>query len=399
MSDSTSGQDDFKQLFRERERRAGDAGAGGRTDDQGIAATRIVPDPIMSRQERDICLAGLLLDEEIVNERQLTSAISDWTIHGSQPLLDHLVSAGIVSRAERETLDRKVSARIEELITEESMSAPGHEAGATVISPGRLDPHDQVATLLGVNSNLAAERSEPSRRFTADYTVLRKIGQGGLGVVWLARDNSLRRFVAIKEITDSGQENPAAISRFRREAVITGRLEHPSIVPIHQFAEDLETGRTFYAMRFLGKQTLQDAIVEYHERRESGDHDPMQLHHLLAAFVSVCQAIAYAHSKDVVHRDLKPENVALDGFGQVIVLDWGLAKLIGEADLLDGMPLDPGTDSERTDRTVAGQLMGTPMYMAPSRLPVAWMKSMSGLTSTVSGRSCSRLSPATRRTN
>ena len=141
-------------------------------------------------------------------------------------------------------------------------------------------------------------------------------------------DENLKRHVAIKEI--SGRENPAILDRFRREAKITGQLEHPGIVPIYQLGDDEQTGEAFYAMRFLGKSTLHDSIMEYHERRSEGDENPMLIRQLLTDFVNVCQAIGHAHSRKVIHRDLKPENIAIDSFGQVIVIDWGIAKVIDE---------------------------------------------------------------------
>ena len=155
------------------------------------------------------------------------------------------------------------------------------------------------------------------------YRLIRKIGQGGLGRVWLAYDESLKRYVAIKEI--SGNDTPTAVERFDREAIITGRLEHPGIVPIYQLGTEESTGKSFYVMRFLGKTTLHDAIMEYHERRAEGDDDPMLIRRLLDDFVNACQALGHAHSRQVIHRDLKPENIAIDSFGQVIVIDWGIA--------------------------------------------------------------------------
>jgi serine/threonine protein kinase len=173
--------------------------------------------------------------------------------------------------------------------------------------------------------------------------------------------------VALKEVTRAEDGSAAAIARFRREAEITGRLEHPGIVPVYEFGEDQETERVFYTMRFLGKQTLHDSIAEYHERRTAGDHDPLLLRNLLTAFVSICQAIGHAHSRKVIHRDLKPENVAIDSFGQVIVIDWGLAKVLDETNLPEHLA---GIDSSHlgvSQQTAAGQVFGTPLYMAPEQ--------------------------------
>lgn len=197
--------------------------------------------------------------------------------------------------------------------------------------------------------------------------MIRKLGQGGVGTVWLAVDTSLHRYVAVKEIVADGRLSPGAIVRFRREAEITGRLEHPSIVPLYLFGENDEDGRLFYVMRYLGNRTLDDAIREYHEHRELGQDNPLAFHGLLTAFVSVCQAVAYAHSRKVIHRDLKPQNIALDHFGQVIVLDWGLARSLGMDDPANLPAGEVENDCDDLEATLAGQVMGTPMFMAPEQ--------------------------------
>jgi eukaryotic-like serine/threonine-protein kinase len=370
MNDPKIGDDEFVKLFADRERAAGqDTLAETASTDDDLGAAQTLPDSLVVRQEYDVALAALLLEEEVVNEQQLAEALSDWTIHGTESLGEHLVSAELYSDAECVRLRKKSQQRLNQITTEfkATLVTDSNVTDETIISLEQIDSSGRVATLLGMSSNPAAAGQNQKRRFSEDYTLIRKLGQGGLGTVWLARDNSLQRYVALKEVNEAMQGNPATVSRFSHEAVVTGRLEHPSIVPIHQFAKDIESGQTFYTMRFLGKQTMQDAIVEYHERREDGDHDPMLLHHLLSAFVSVCQAIAYAHSRNVVHRDLKPENIALDRYGQVIVLDWGLAKTIGESDLHNEVVGDSSFDQSHTHKTVAGQVMGTPMYMAPEQ--------------------------------
>ncbi|HIE97379.1 MAG TPA: serine/threonine protein kinase [Planctomycetes bacterium] len=324
MDDPKSGDDEFVKLFAERERMEGpELHADTESTDAGLDATQLFPNALAARQEQDVALAALLLNEEILNEQQLAQALADWTIHGTESLGEHLVCAELISEAECERLEKKTEGQLNRITTglDATVVADSNVSDQTFLSLEQIDSSGRVATLLGMSSNPAATGEPQTRRFSEDYTLIRKLGQGGLGTVWLARDNSLKRFVALKEVNEAMQGNSATVSRFSHEAIVTGRLEHPSILPIHQFAKDTETGQTFYTMRFLGKQTMQDAIAEYHERREAGDHDPMLLHHLLTAFVSVCQAIAYAHSRNVVHRDLKPENVALDGYGQVIVLD------------------------------------------------------------------------------
>ncbi len=206
-----------------------------------------------------------------------------------------------------------------------------------------------------------------SRTMSSEFTFVRKLGEGGLGTVWLARDEKLKRMVAVKEMNPDAAESPRAWQRFHREAQITGHLEHPSVVPLYQFGTDNVSGQPFYAMRFVGKRTLVDAIEEYHERLNEGKDVAMDQHYLLTAFISVCQAIAYAHSRGVIHRDLKPENVALDSFGQVIVLDWGLAKISTE---FEGGVFGLQSSSAMIGgfgKTMAGEVIGTPLYMAPEQ--------------------------------
>jgi serine/threonine protein kinase len=205
------------------------------------------------------------------------------------------------------------------------------------------------------------------RQVGSQFTMIRKLGQGGLGNVWLARDEKLNRNVAIKEMNNHALQSPKAWQRFDREAEITGHLEHPNVVPLYQYGIDSKSGEPFYAMRFVGKRTLADAIEEYHDRCQAGNCDPLLLHRLLSAFLDVCQAIAYAHSRGVIHRDLKPENVALDNFGQVIVLDWGLAKIADDGELGGQINGDHDLSDEALAKTMVGEVIGTPLYMSPEQ--------------------------------
>ena len=223
---------------------------------------------------------------------------------------------------------------------------------------------DKLSTLAEV-ANVESEVGD-ARIAQAKFTLLRKIGQGGLGSVWLARDEDLKRTVVIKEMLPGKAESQKHFQRFQREAAITGLLEHPSVVPLYMYGVNEQTGRPFYAMRFLGKQTLAEAIEEYHVRRLAGQAESIDVHRLLNVFLDVCQAIAYAHSRGVIHRDLKPENVALDNFGQVVVLDWGIAKVLSDGELAIQSPLN-SDDEHRLTETLAGEVVGTPIYMAPEQ--------------------------------
>ena len=321
-------------------------------------------DPEFAKQQEDIAAAVVALRNNAVSERKLSEASRNWTIHGSVPLLNHLVEVGLIDSAAGQSLAKDANALLRNLSNRDQVGAEGESLIAGTIEA--IDPSGRVARLLGIQAAAGTGLSEEANHRSAmhGYRLIRKIGQGGLGRVWLAFDDSLKRYVAIKEI--AGTVTAAARERFDREAVITGRLEHPGIVPIHQLGTEDNTGKSFYVMRFLGKTTLHDAIMEYHERRAEGHDDPMLIRRLLNDFVNVCQAIGHAHSRHVIHRDLKPENIAIDSFGQVIVIDWGIAKVIGEVNAgVAGPELDSA--EIRSQSTMAGQVLGTPLYMAPEQ--------------------------------
>jgi tetratricopeptide (TPR) repeat protein/tRNA A-37 threonylcarbamoyl transferase component Bud32 len=183
------------------------------------------------------------------------------------------------------------------------------------------------------------------------------------------RDGSLGREVALKELRPD-RADPGFWGRFVREAQVTGQLEHPGIVPVYEVGRRPEDNQPFYTMRFVRGRTLKDAIAAYHQRSKSKEAGPLELRELLGAFVQVCQAVGYAHSRGVLHRDLKPHNVALGDYGEVMVLDWGLAKVLSEpgaagADASTlGLPVAPTAEQEPTQ---AGAVLGTPPYMAPEQ--------------------------------
>ncbi len=318
-----------------------------------------------SREQQDIALAAAALRSGILTERQLSKALGSWTIHGSVSLADHLVGLRLLDESSRQQLVDQASSYLESCRNSGSNFRSPSES-VLISTLDSVDPSGKIAQLMGIRAAAGKGAAESADRRSAllDYRLVRKIGQGGLGRVWLAYDKNLRRHVAIKEI--SGRENPAILERFRREAKITGQLEHPGIVPVYQLGDDEQTGEAFYAMRFLGKSTLHDSIMEYHERRSEGDENPMLIRQLLTDFVNVCQAIGHAHSHKVIHRDLKPENIAIDSFGQVIVIDWGIAKVIDEHSWSEpAAEFDASAISGQS--TLQGQVLGTPLYMAPEQ--------------------------------
>src|SRR5947208_8652483 len=162
-----------------------------------------------------------------------------------------------------------------------------------------------------------------------DYSLLKKLGEGGMGIVYAARQQSIRRVVALKMLKKAGEQESFQREKFLAEAVITGDLEHPNIVPIYDLGRD-ETGAVFYAMKHV-KGTPWDKLISKYS-----------LHENLECLMKVADAIAFAHSRDVVHRDLKPENVMIGDFGEVLVMDWGLALILGSPPANVAMGGTPG---------------------------------------------------------
>ena len=366
-SDESGKPQDFDRVFAERERQdAMTTLAGDGDTDASADATLHFDGHDANKKQRDVAFASVVLEGGHLTMRQLSVAVKDWTVHGDKPLGEHLVDKDLLATEFRNELEVKADNHVHRAVARASNGQRSGRRSASSSAYGELDRNGDIIKLLGLSVAPDLDEADLSRNVTGQYRLLRKLGQGGMGTVWLARDEQLGRLVAIKEMRRGG-ESEVEINRFRREAQVTGRLEHPSIVPVHQLGAHDDSGKAFYVMRFLGKRTLEDAITEYHERREAGNVDPMHLHRLLTAFVTVCQAIAFANSRQVVHRDLKPENIALDDYGQVIVLDWGLAKLNGRGELNEEFGDLEIKEMAESMNTAVGQVLGTPMYMAPEQ--------------------------------
>src|SRR5512135_483320 len=168
------------------------------------------------------------------------------------------------------------------------------------------------------------------------FRILRFHGRGGLGEVYIARDEELGREVALKKIRPD-RDGEELRARFVLEAKVTGGLEYPGIVPIYSLGVG-DDGRPFYAMRYLGDDSLSQVMKGYHERHPRPDPTAVEFRKLLGRFVAICEVIAYSHSRGVLHRDLKPQNVMLGRFGETLIIDWGLARCTGAGDS-GGVPL------------------------------------------------------------
>ena len=208
------------------------------------------------------------------------------------------------------------------------------------------------------NQNKQASRRkaahETANRWDAEqrYQLVTNFARGGLGQIWMANDGRLRREVAFKELLPSALKNRNALERFLEEAQITGQLEHPGIVPIYDIGYQ-ENGTPFYAMKLVRGETMEKEIDTFHQLPKGSPAWTLTFRRLLASFIDICNALAFAHDRGVLHRDLKPLNVMIGAFGETLVLDWGLAKVFDVEPLDDEVPITTSrSDLGPDDQTI-----------------------------------------------
>jgi formylglycine-generating enzyme required for sulfatase activity/serine/threonine protein kinase len=261
------------------------------------------------------------------------------------------------------------------------------DAEETLPRPG-IEPRSPAAPPDRVLDWLTRPLFEKTR-----YTVRGEVARGGMGVILNAWDEHLKRPVAMKVmlhacsptgVDASTPADPKLLARFLNEAQITGQLDHPGVVPVHEVGID-NAGKLYFTMRLVDGRHLREVFDLAWEGKEGWTQT-----RVLGVLVKVCEALAYAHSKGVIHRDLKPANIMVGGFGETYVMDWGLAKALGEADGKDlrirldgaeprregGSSLREGGSSQDTAAqdspfsplvTMDGSVIGTPAYMPPEQ--------------------------------
>lgn len=272
-----------------------------------------------------------------------------------------------------------------------SLAQAGLNGGVTLGVAAPSDTADSVKASSSQRTlrEALAHASTGSER----YRVLNEIARGGMGAVLRAADCDIRREVAVKYLLDQADERKKA--RFIEEAQITGQLEHPNIVPIHELGIDARK-RLFFSMKMVRGRSLQEVLAELRDFPRSAEKE-YTLTRLLGIFINVCHALAYAHSRGVVHRDLKPANIMIGDFGEVYVMDWGLAKVLAresvrapaergsevspaviqaaalpsfawaEADSAAASATVKTSRQAADDHTVEGTILGTPLYMPPEQ--------------------------------
>lgn len=282
-------------------------------------------------------------------------------------LSDYAVGCGIIKKMAKPNypMDQAMAATLHDAavtqaepgLAETALTTEPRAAAALAPALGRLDGSQALGTALGSMTR---------------YTLGDLLGRGGMGEVLSADDHNLDRRVALKRMR--GQRSAADAARFLREAKIQARLDHPAIVPIYEIGYDTD-GAPFFSMKQLTGQALDQVLRQ-----------PVLDGKLLRKFVDVCLAVDFAHQRGVVHRDLKPSNIMLGDFGEVYVLDWGIARLLdggdplattgelewGQSDVEAAFAVAAAAAAQAeatpTQLTATGALVGTPGYMAPEQL-------------------------------
>ena len=321
--------------------------------------------------DRNLLFGAIAMQAGLLTAQQFAQGCSIWALHPTKSLTRILSEQGWLT-------DQDV-AHIEYLVARNLGKAEGSVQGSFA---GLSKDIQNVLVTLSQDTETLSNRAtsdtqamEPDLTFelaehrqTPRYSLSSLHAAGGIGEVWLARDLDLQRDVAIKRLHSHRAPSARTKMRFLREARITGQLDHPGVVPIYELCLDEKNGQPFYAMRFLHGQTLTAAVVKYHAKRQVGGSEPQAFLRLLNAFIIVCNTVAYAHSKGIVHRDLKCDNVILGNYGEVMVIDWGLAKEVGGSELDHAIEAEsPAQDLSNPLATQAGHILGSPAYMAPEQ--------------------------------
>jgi serine/threonine-protein kinase len=342
--------------------------------------------------DRNLLFGILALQMDFLSRDALVEAMHAWVLDKKKSLGQILVKQGALREEERLLLEPVVQKHVErhEGDPQKSLAAVSslgpvrqdlqqiadpevHASLAATPAPNPPTPGHECPTPPAQDAAGDGLATGPLRAAGTPacpglrYHILRPHAKGGLGEVFVARDEELGREVALKEIQTEHADDPESRTRFVLEAEVTGNLEHPGIVPVYGLGR-YDNGRPYYAMRLVRGDSLHDAIRRFHEAdaaaRKPGER-VLELRNLLGRFVDVCNAVAYAHSRGVLHRDLKASNVMLGKYGETLVVDWGLAKAVGRPEGTSEATLRTGSADLAATRM--GTAVGTPAYMSPEQ--------------------------------
>ena len=334
----------------------------------------------MSHADSNLLFGILALQMDFITRDELIAAMQTWVLAKQKALGEILVEQRALTEEERTLLEPLVRKHLENHGDDAQRSLSTLSGVEGICGDLKVISDPELAVSLG-NLGGFAPTSDPGATgaFTSPrsssrdgrFRILRPHARGGLGEVFIARDEELRREVALKQIQGRYAEDPESRARFLLEAEVTGGLEHPGIVPVYGLG-CFPDGRPFYAMRFI-RGTASRRPSSGSIMRDGPDRDPgermLEPQRLLRRFIDVCNAVAYAHSRGILHRDLKPGNVMLGPYGETLVVDWGLAKPIGRAGGSAGTTertLHPSSASGVTP-TQMGAAVGTPQFMSPEQ--------------------------------
>jgi tetratricopeptide (TPR) repeat protein/tRNA A-37 threonylcarbamoyl transferase component Bud32 len=315
--------------------------------------------------ESDLLLGLLALRSGLIDRPTLAQALADWRRDPSRSLQQHLVERGSLTTEELALLVDLRRRALARFANQPDRTLTAIDATDPILVELQQDTVDSLAATIAtppfpppVPSTLpGSTEALPRERFR----LKRLHARGGLGEVFLAHDDALDRDVALKQIRSEHADHPNYRADFLREAHLTGLLEHPGVVPVYGLGTHPD-GRPFYAMRFIEGETLRAAVGRFHSPGLPDAQRRVALRELLRRFIEVCNTLAFAHSRAIIHRDLKPDNVMLGKYGETLVVDWGLARRVGQQD----GAASPAVVAEGAG-TVAGQVKGTPAYMAPEQ--------------------------------
>ncbi|PRP96334.1 protein kinase domain-containing protein [Enhygromyxa salina] len=225
--------------------------------------------------------------------------------------------------------------------------------------PGEQVTHETGPFLIPVHEPGGAQSQPPGAGVDAPYMLLKQIGTGGMGEVWEARQRSLGRPVALKRLRERQDTSRSIQQQFESEARLTGALDHPNIVTVHELGRD-QAGRVFYTMKRIEGTAWREVIASGQRRTGDGSVVQVELRDHLDILIEASQAVAFAHSRGIIHRDIKPANVMIGDYGEVLLVDWGLAVALYPLPSLGGVQTGTLASLPRS-----ALVCGTPAYMSP----------------------------------
>jgi tetratricopeptide (TPR) repeat protein len=310
----------------------------------------------------------LALQADLIDGERFVQACTLWAARKDRPLGALLVEQGWLSEQDRADVERLLARKLRRHKGDARASLAEAAGGQARAALARIADPEVERSLAGLDTVAPAAEDgaaeQPGGR-AGRNELYEEIGRGGMGMVRRGRDPALGRELAVKVLLPRHQGDAGLERRFVSEAQITGQLQHPGVVPIYELGEFADR-RPYFTMKLIKGQTLSEMLGR---RPDAGQELPRYL----GIFEQVCQALAYAHSKRVIHRDLKPANVMVGAFGEVQVMDWGLARVLGRREPEDPEETSAGTliRTTRSDSTAEGEgrtgVVGTPAYMAPEQ--------------------------------